>query len=86
MRTMRDTADRCTGRALGLALAPGLAPAAAVADLVDLAGADPTALEIAAARFRACLRDTPSSEWARTALDLCEEALSQPLPANSATA
>ncbi len=78
MRSTRDAADRCTGRALALALSPGLAPFAAVGDLVALAQGDPVPLEIAAARFRACLRDTPDSEWARLALDLCQEALADP--------
>lgn len=70
-----DLADRATGRALALSLQPGLDPLLAVADLLDVTASDPRALDAAAARFRACLRDTPDSQWARLALDLCEEAL-----------
>ena len=70
-----DLADRVTGRALALSLSPGLDPLVAVAVLADLAAGQSAALDAAAARFRACLRDTPDSQWARLALDLCEEAL-----------
>lgn len=74
-------ADSCTGRALALSLTPGLDPVLAVAELVDLAMSEPGALEIAGARFRACLRDSPRSECLRLALDLVEEALTFPVPA-----
>jgi hypothetical protein len=55
-------------------MTPGIHPTLAVAELVALVGSDVTALETAGMRFRACLRDTPDSAWARLALDLCQEA------------
>ena len=76
MTALEDLADRVTGRALALSLSPGLDPLVAVAHLSDMAAGNGLALDAAAARFRACLRDTPDSQWARIALDLCEEALS----------
>jgi hypothetical protein len=71
-------ADLLTGRAFSLALAPGLDPIVAVAELLTLAEGDREAVELARARFRTYLLDFPGSATATMAADLLDEVLSVP--------
>lgn len=67
------TVDVLTGRALGLALAPGLEPLGSVAELVVLAAGSTDALDGACGRLRALAREA-SGETLQLALDLLAEA------------
>jgi hypothetical protein len=79
-------ADQLTGRAFSLALAPGVDPVVAVAELVALAAGDRDAVELACSRFRTYLLDFPDSATARMAMDLLDEVLALPLVALSLSA
>jgi len=72
-----DVVDALVGRAVRLALRPGLDPMYAVAELADLAGGAVDAVEVARARLRA-LAAEGGGPTLQLAVDLLSEAASVP--------
>lgn len=74
---MDGVADALVGRAVRLALRPGLDPMYAISDLAAYADGAVDALEVARARLRALVREG-GGETLQLAVDLLAEAISVP--------